>query len=231
MQAASNQILIIDDDPGIREVIAIALEDGGLRCRQASNGQAGLVELRRSPPDLVILDIGMPEMDGFETCRAIRRHSAVPILFLTARDEEINRILGFELGGDDYVTKPFSPRELVLRVKAILARANGALQREERLRHGVLEMVPERHHCTLDGQSVELTATEFQLLAALLRAGERVLTRDQLIQSVYGVSAQHSDRTVDSHIRNLRRKAAALGVPDLVATVHGVGLKLGTCRR
>ncbi len=230
MQAAPYKVLIVDDDPGIREVIAIALEDAGLRCRQASNGQAGLVDVDRNAPDLVILDIGMPEMDGFETCRAIRRQSAVPILFLTARDEEINRILGFELGGDDYVTKPFSPRELVLRVKAILARANGALHQEERLGHGVLEMVPARHHCTLAGQPVELTATEFQLLAALLRSGERVLTRDQLIQAVYGASAQHSDRTVDSHIRNLRRKAAALGVSDLVSTVHGVGLKLGTCR-
>ncbi|MFV0361366.1 response regulator [Tropicimonas sp.] len=230
MNTTPLHVLIVDDDPGIRQVIAFALEDAGMRTTEVDSGQRAVAELRRLDPDMVILDIGMPGIDGFETCRAIRQISGVPVLFLTARDEEINRVLGFELGADDYVTKPFSPRELVLRVRAILTRLRGGRQDEEILRHHALEMVPARHRCTLGGVAVDLTATEFQVLAAQLRAGARVLSRDRLIRLIYGDSAQHSGRTIDSHIRNVRHKAAAMGYPDVIATVHGVGVKLGTCR-
>jgi len=170
----------------------------------------------------------MPELDGFETCKAIREFSTVPVLFLTARDEEIDRVLGFQLGGDDYVTKPFSPRELVLRVKAILARGQARPQARP-LEHGALLLEPLRHKATLGGKSLELTAMEFSLLRALAEASDRVLSRAALIDGVYGFNQTLSDRTVDSHIRNLRKKAKDLGFEDLIRTVHGVGLCIGDC--
>lgn len=227
MAGQSPHVLVVDDDPHIRDVIAIALEDAGMAVTQAADGQRGVIEARRLTPDLVVMDIGMPELDGFGACRAIRRTSTVPILFLTARDEEIDRVLGFELGADDYVSKPFSPRELVLRIRAILARGKG--QGADRLRHGDLVLDPAGHTCALGDQEMALTGTEFSILKVFLEAPERVVSRDQLIQAVYGAHAQHSGRTVDSHIRNIRSKAAALGCADVISTVHGVGLKLGRC--
>ena len=224
------EILIVDDDAHIRDVIRFALEDAGMAVREAANGQVALREVSSRSPDIVVLDIGMPELDGFETCKALRRSHQMPILFLTARDDEIDRVLGFELGADDYVAKPFSPRELVLRIRAILARAQGRVATDQRLSHGALSMTPESHECAVADTRLQLTAIEFSLLKALLSAPERVLSRNQLIDVVYGHNTYLSDRTVDSHIRNIRQKALALGCEDIIQTVRGVGVKLGSCQ-
>ena len=229
MTAKPSHVLVVDDDPNIREIISISLEDAGMTVTEVENGQRAVTEVGRLAPDIVIMDVGMPELDGFDACRAIRRNSSVPLLFLTARDEEVNRVVGFELGADDYVCKPFSPRELVLRVRAILDRAQGH-RMDTSIGAGDLSMEPLRHVCALGGATLSLTGTEFAILRVLLAARERVLSRDQLIQSVYGANSQMSDRTVDSHIRNIRQKAAQLGYSDVIATVHGVGVKLGSCR-
>lgn len=220
-------ILIVDDDPHIREVLRIALQTQGMRCIEAANGQAALTELGRNNPDLVVLDIGMPGMDGFAVCRAMRDRSNVPILFLTAQDEEVERVLGFELGGDDFVGKPFSPRELMLRIRAILARGKPSVS--ETLRHGGLTLSPQEHQASLGGHPLQLTATEFALVGLLLRHQGQVFDRNRLIDGVYGRNAHLSGRTVDSHIRNIRAKAAALGCDSLIETVHGVGVRLGAC--
>jgi len=224
----TTDILVVDDDASIRSVIRMALEDAGFCVSEAENGKAAVVEQRRTPRALVVLDIGMPELDGFETCKSLRSFSAVPVLFLTARDDEIDRVLGFQLGGDDYVTKPFSPRELVLRIKAILARARPK-ETETLLVHGDLSLRMLAHEAELAGQMLELTATEFALLNTLMAAPERVRTRDQIITSIYGANNVMSDRTIDSHIRNLRHKAQAIGYSDIIRTIHGVGLRLGSC--
>lgn len=224
------KILVVDDDPHIRDVIRFALEDVGMAVQEAENGQRAMQRFSQTPADLIVLDVGMPEMDGFETCKAIRKQSGVPILFLTARDEEIDRVLGFELGGDDYVSKPFSPRELVLRIRAILNRGTSSKDDTEVLRFAELEMVPAQYLCRLGGAEVELTRTEFQLLFLLLKAPERVFPRGQLIEHIYGPNTYLSDRTVDSHIRNVRQKAAASGCDDVIRTVHGIGVKLGQCQ-
>lgn len=225
----ASHVLVADDDPHIREIIAIALEDAGLRVTEVENGQRAVTEVGRLSPDLVVMDVGMPEMDGFEACRAIRRTSSVPLLFLTARDEEVNRVVGFELGADDYVCKPFSPRELVLRIRAILERARGG-RADTTLSHGALTMDPTRHLCTLGGVALELTGTEFTILKTFLEAPERVLSREQLIQTVYGGNSQMSGRTLDSHIRNIRQKSGKVGFSEVLTTVHGVGVKLGPCQ-
>lgn len=221
-------ILIVDDDPHIRDVVRIALQSAGYATREAANGQAALTEVARNPVDLVVLDIGMPRMDGFECCKAIRATSNVPVLFLTAQEDEVDRVLGFQLGADDFVPKPFSPRELVLRIKAILAR--GKPNAESILRHGDLTLQPSAHHCSLGDAPMALTAREFAVLELLLRSPQQVFDRNQLITAVYGPNSDLSGRTLDSHIRNLRAKAAGLGCDDLIATIHGVGLKLGACR-
>ncbi len=225
----TTHVLVVDDDPHIREIISISLEGAGMTVTEVENGQRAVTEVSRLSPDMVIMDVGMPEMDGFDACRAIRRSSSVPLLFLTARGEEVNRVVGFELGADDYVCKPFSPRELVLRVRAILERAQGP-SNDARIAAGDLAMEPLRHVCTLGDKPLDLTGTEFSILRAFLEARDRVLSRDQLIRAVYGDNNQMSDRTIDSHIRNIRQKADALGYGDVIATVHGVGLKLGSCQ-
>lgn len=220
-------ILIVDDDPKIRDVIRIAVRGAGMRTTEAANGQAALMHLGREAIDLVLLDIGMPQMDGFECCKAIRARSDLPVLFLTAQDEEIDRVLGFQLGADDFVAKPFSPRELVLRVKAILARGRRAAP--QRMLHGALELDIAGHACRIDGNEMEPTATEFQLLSILLHHPEQVHDRNALIQALYGANTTMSGRTIDSHIRNIRAKAVQLGCSDIISTIHGVGVKLGTC--
>ena len=224
------KILIVEDDASIRSVIRMALEDAGMQVDAAENGKAGIVAQRRAPSDLIVLDIGMPELDGFETCKALRGFSTVPVLFLTARDDEIDRVLGFQLGGDDYVTKPFSPRELVLRIKAILARARPD-EAKDVLEHGDLTLQDAAHEARLGGHTLYLTAMEFALLRALIARPAQVFTRDQLIRQVYGDNTQLSDRTIDSHIRNLRQKSKNHGYQDVIRTLHGVGLRLGSCAR
>ncbi len=224
----TSRILIVDDDPKIRDVVRIAAQSAGFNTLEASNGQMALTHVGREAIDLVVLDIGMPKMDGFECCTQIRATSDVPVLFLTAQDDEIDRVLGFQLGADDFVSKPFSPRELILRIKAILSRGQS---QPKVLRHGTLEMDSTRHTCHLDGQDMPLTATEFTLLSKMLAHPERVYSRNDLIDLIYGVNTTLSGRTIDSHLRNIRAKASGLGCDTLIDTVHGVGVRLGTCTR
>jgi two-component system OmpR family response regulator len=222
------KILVVDDDPRLRELLVLTFQRDGHVVVTASDGRAALIHAAREAPDLIVLDIGLPEIDGIEVCRRIRQTSAVPILFLSARDEEVDRILGLELGADGYVTKPFSPRELVARVKAILKRSGPAMDAAV-MRHGALSIKPARHRCVVRGSDVTLTATEMGLLTQLLRRADQMLTRPQMIDAVWGPRSQVWDRTLDSHLRNLRAKLGAAGLPDALQTLHGIGLRLGPC--
>lgn len=226
----TTRILIADDDPHIRDVIAYALETAGYQTEAVGDGRAAL-DAAHQGFALLILDIGMPEMDGLAVCREIRKTSDLPILFLTARDDEVDRILGFELGGDDYVTKPFSPREVVSRVRAILKRIEMRKPAEEDgpMSFGNLHLDRGRHVCTFAGEQIALTASEFGLLATLMRRPEQVLSRPQLTDALYGANIHVSDRTIDSHIRNLRKKLSDAGAPEAIETIHGVGLRMGEC--
>jgi two-component system OmpR family response regulator len=221
------RILIADDEPNIREVISFALERAGYATVTARNGTEALQQFRRSPVDLVILDIGMPEMDGLEVCRQLRKASDVPILFLSARDEEIDRVLGLEIGGDDYVTKPFSARELVARVNVILKRARNGMRSPPELSHGKVRLDSARHAVWFGDRPVTLTALEFEILSALLGRPEVVFSREQIMEAAYGAGTYVSDRTIDSHIRNLRAKFLEAGCNSVIETVHGVGFRLG----
>ena len=223
------RVLIADDEPNIREVISFALERAGFATVTARNGTEALQQVRRGPVDLIVLDICMPEMDGLEVCRQIRKTSEVPILFLSARDEEIDRVLGLEIGGDDYVTKPFSARELVARVNVILKRARGGEKRPAALTHGAVRLDAARHSVWFGETALTLTALEFEILSAFLGRPELVFTREQLMEGAYGSGTYVSDRTIDSHIRNLRAKFADAGCASVVETVHGVGFRLGSC--
>ncbi len=228
------RILIVDDDAHIREVITFALDSAGIAHRTAADGTQALAAFAEEPPDLIILDVGIPEKDGFEVCRTIRRTSEVPILFLTARDDEIDRVVGLEIGGDDYVTKPFSPRELVARVRTILKRTRHpepqvADDPAAPLQHGKLALNTDRFLCWFDGVEIPLTQSEFNLLNHLIRRPEMVHTRAQLLAHLYGNNIHVSDRTLDSHIRNLRAKLAGGGCRNAVKTIRGVGLRLDTC--
>ncbi|RVD70053.1 response regulator transcription factor [Mesorhizobium sp. M4A.F.Ca.ET.029.04.2.1] len=226
-----HNILVADDDPHIREIICFALEKAGMRTQGVADGAAALQAIGRRAPDLVVLDIGMPEMDGLEVCRRLRQRSDVPVLFLSARDEEIDRILGLEMGGDDYVTKPFSPRELVARVNVILRRARPAsAEAEERqFSHGGLVLMPASHGASFDAKPLALTGIEFAILKGFLARPTHVLAREAVMANAYAANIHVSERTVDSHIRNIRAKLAAAGCTDAIETVHGVGLRLGRC--
>ncbi|MBN9219923.1 MAG: response regulator transcription factor [Mesorhizobium sp.] len=227
-----HHILVADDDPHIREVICFALEKAGMKTQTVCDGAAALQAVERQAPDLVVLDIGMPEMDGLEVCRRLRQRSDVPVLFLSARDEEIDRILGLEMGGDDYVTKPFSPRELVARVNVILRRARPAAPEpadERQFAHGKLMLAPASHAASFDGRPLALTGIEFAILKGFLARPSHVLDRDAVMVNAYAGKVHVADRTVDSHIRNIRAKLAAVGCPDVIETVHGVGFRLGRC--
>ena len=225
-------ILVADDDPHIREIICFALEKAGMRTQAVTDGAAALQAVERRAPDLIVLDIGMPEMDGLEVCRRLRQRCDIPVLFLSARDEEIDRILGLEMGGDDYVTKPFSPRELVARVNVILRRARPAAVEavdERRFAHGKLVLVPASHAASFDGRPLVLTGIEFSILRGFLSRPTHVLGRDVVMASAYAANIHVADRTIDSHIRNIRAKLAAAGCADAIETVHGVGFRLGRC--
>ncbi|PWQ96892.1 response regulator transcription factor [Leucothrix pacifica] len=227
------KILVVDDDPHIREVISFALEKAEMSVAIAENGQQALDLFTKSPSDLIVLDINMPEMDGLACCREIRKQSEVPILFLSSRDDEIDRILGLEIGGDDYVTKPFSPRELVARINAILKRTQAQQVPEETsdscLRQGLLTMNTEEHTVSWNEESVHLTATEFAILAQFMQQPSRVFTRDSIMSSAYQFNIHVSDRTIDSHIRHIRSKLAAVGCKSVIETLHSVGYKLAPC--
>lgn len=227
------RVLVVDDDPHLREVVGFALTQAGYAVEEAPDGRAALEAFRRRAPALLVLDVMMPEMDGLEVCRAVRQQSRVPIIFLSSRDDEVDRILGLELGGDDYVSKPFSPRELVARVKAVLRRqaevaAPPSRSPESALRRGPLSVDLEQWRAFWGPQEVVLTATELQLLAALLRAPTKAFTREELMTRAYeGVVV--SDRTIDSHVRRIRQKFAAAGA-EVIETVHGHGYRLAVAQ-
>lgn len=222
------RILIVDDEPHIREVISFAVERAGMKPVTARNGKEAVAMFARGGIDLIVLDVGMPEMDGLDVCRQIRRGSDVPILFLSARDDEIDRVLGLEIGGDDYVAKPFSPRELVARINVILRRAKGqAREQVEVLARGPVRLDRARHSVAVEGQALGLTGLEFAIVEAFLARPEHVLTREQVMNAAYGPDIHVSDRTIDSHVRNIRAKFAQAGVEGIIATVHGVGFRLG----
>ena len=219
-------ILVVDDDAHIREVVRFALASAGHRVSEAGDGQEALQRFGEEPADLVVLDVVMPEQDGLTVCRSLRERSEVPILFLSSRGEELDRVLGLEIGGDDYVTKPFSPRELVARVKAMLRRPRTPAHEAEDscLRHGPLTLDPLRHECRFEGCEVELTATEFLLLRTLMNTPERVYSRAELVDRAYGAGHHITERTVDSHVRRIRHKFKSVSA-DPIETVYGVGYR------
>jgi two-component system, OmpR family, response regulator len=227
----AHSILVVDDDPHIRDVVRFAFEKTGMTISIAPDGKEALRQFDRNVHDLVVLDIGMPEMDGLEVCRQIRKTADTPILFLSAREEEIDRILGLEIGGDDYVTKPFSPRELVARVNAILRRTRNApaLPESKEMSRGGLAIDPDAHTATFADTPVSLTALEFSILRTLLARPGFVFTRELILDAAYAGNIHVADRTIDSHIRNIRAKMAAVGCDSVIETVHGVGFKLGRC--
>jgi len=229
----THRILAVDDDLHIREVIRVALRRAEMTVTEARDGREALARFAVDRPDLMILDIGMPELDGLEVCRQIRKSSNVPILFLTARDDEIDRVLGLEIGGDDYVTKPFSPRELVARVNAILRRgvARDMDAEPEALAQGALSIDVVQHVAAFAGTPLRLTAIEFGILKAFLARPTAVFSREQIMSAAYQLNIQVSDRTIDSHIRNIRAKLAAVNCDNVIETVHGVGFRLGRCEK
>ncbi len=223
-----SRILLVDDDGHIRDVMRFTLQQGGFQVVEAKDGAEALRQFAAGGIDLVVLDIVMPESDGLEVCRKIRATSRLPIIFVSSRDEELDRVLGLELGADDYLVKQFSPRELLARVKAVLRRLSpepaapekGAIQRR-----GALEMDLHRHRCTWVGQEVVLTVTEFALLQSLLQSPGRVFSRTELVDRAYGHGHVITERTVDSHIRRIRQKLGALAA-DPIETVYGLGYRL-----
>lgn len=227
-----NRILIVDDDAHIRDVLRFALDKEGFDIIEAENGRVALQKFSSDNPDLIILDIMMPEMDGISVCRELRKSSNVPIIFLSSKDEEIDRILGLELGGDDYITKPFSPRELVARTRAVLRRINEnpveTAQADNLLQHGRLKIDQDQFKVFWQEEEVVLTVTEFGLLRVLIQQPGRVFSREALMNAAYDFNNVVSDRTIDSHMRRVRAKLAAVGT-NPVETVHGVGYKLGAC--
>jgi DNA-binding response OmpR family regulator len=219
-------ILLIEDDPDVTRLAAAYLEREGYRVAVERDGTAGLLSCERNRPDLVVLDWMLPGSSGIDVLRRLRRASDVPVLFLTARSEEGDRILALELGADDYLTKPFSPRELVARVAAILRRTHPANDRRETLHHGPLAIDPASRSLRIDGAEVPLTALEFDLLRTLAEAPGRVFNRQELLARLWDREYNGSDRVVDVHISNLRQKLAAASPTELIHTVRGVGYAL-----
>jgi two-component system alkaline phosphatase synthesis response regulator PhoP len=219
-------ILVVDDEPKIVKQARDYLERAGFRVIDAPEGKIALVRARGQRPDLVVLDLNLPEMDGLDVCRALRRESDVPIIMLTARVEETDRLIGLELGADDYITKPFSPRELVARVRAVLRRAQGGVHQPGVVRVGDLEIDLEGHKVTRGGESIHLTRSEFNLLAMLAQNPGQTFSREQLLDRLHGVAYDGFDRSVDAHVKNVRRKLEPdLGNPRYILTVYGVGYK------
>jgi DNA-binding response OmpR family regulator len=219
------RVLIVDDDPDIQQLVRYNLSQAGFEVSTAETGRVALDLVQRHPPDLIILDLMLPDVDGMEVCRTLRQREnsrRIPVVMLTARGDEIDRVIGFELGADDYVMKPFSPRELVLRVKSIFRRMKD--ERTDMLRSGDIQIYPARRQCFVGDDSVVLTAKEFDLLQELMRAHGNVLTRDVLMDKVWGYHGEATSRTLDTHVRRLREKLGREGVR--VETVRGVGYRM-----
>ena len=224
----SQTILVVDDEARIVKLVRDYLTRAGFDVLEARDGDRALTMARVERPDLIILDLMLPGADGLDVCRRLRKESDVPIIMLTARVEEADRIVGLELGADDYVTKPFSPGELVARVRATLRRASGELGPSTMLRAGDVELDTASLTVTVAEEPVDLTPTEFQLLAALVRQPGRIFTREQLLEAVHGVAFDGYDRSVDSHVKNLRRKIESdPRQPRYIQTVYGVGYRFG----
>lgn len=220
------RILVVDDEPKIVKLARDYLEKSGFQVLSAGDGPTALALARRERPDLVVLDLMLPGMDGWDVCRTLRRESDVPIIMLTARAEESDQIVGLELGADDYITKPFSPRALVARVRALLRRAQNQLKLPDTLRLGGLEIHLPGHRVTVDGEPLHLTPNEFRLLVVLAQHAGQTLSREQLIEQVHGAAAAGFDRSIDSHIKNLRRKLEPdPAQPRFIETVYGVGYR------
>ncbi|MGH2542599.1 MAG: response regulator [Ardenticatenaceae bacterium] len=217
-------ILVVDDEPKIVRLARDYLERSGFRVRPAGDGTTALAAARQERPDLVVLDLNLPGMDGLDVCRALRRESSVPIIMLTARAEEMDRLVGLELGADDYIVKPFSPRELVARVRAVLRRVGGEVQTAGLIRVGDLEIDLNGHRVTRRGEQVHLTRIEFDLLATLAQHPGQTFSRGQLIDRLHGVAEASYERSIDAHIKNLRRKLEDDAAdPRYVLTVYGIG--------
>lgn len=219
-------ILIVDDEPDVVDLLVFNLQKAGYKTSTAREGRTALQKIRDELPALVVLDLMLPGIEGTDICRQLRadpKTAHIPVIMLTAKAEEVDRIVGLELGADDYITKPFSPRELTLRVKTILRRAAGTSMPSETLKHGDLLVDRAKHDVTFKGKSLDLTATEFKLLATLLERRGRVQTRDMLLQDVWGYEGDVDTRTVDTHVRRLREKLGKAG--DWIETVRGVGYR------
>jgi two-component system alkaline phosphatase synthesis response regulator PhoP len=221
-----SRVLVVDDDPGIVKVVRAYLEQAGFDVLVAYDGKKALHIARHDKPDLVVLDLMLPEMDGWDVCRALRKESDVPIIMLTARVEETDKLVGLELGADDYVTKPFSPRELAARVRSVLRRSGAMPAEPERMSLRGVTIDLSRHQVVVQGEPVDLTPTEFSLLAALMKDPGRAFTRSQLLESVQGYAYDGYERTIDVHVKNLRQKIEQNPrSPQRIKTVYGVGYK------
>jgi DNA-binding response OmpR family regulator len=217
-------ILVVDDEANILELAKLYLEQEGYRVEGVANGNDALLKVSSVKPSLIVLDLMLPDIDGFEVCRQIRKKSDVPILMLTARKEDVDKIIGLELGADDYLTKPFNPRELVARVKAILRRYKSGFKSGEAIEVGNLHIDPARREATIDGQPLKLRTKEFDLLATLAQNPGVVLTRDRLLEVVWETDYYGETRTVDIHINHLRDKLS--GADATIETVRGIGYKM-----
>jgi two-component system alkaline phosphatase synthesis response regulator PhoP len=223
------KILIVDDEYQIIKVLKAYLEQTGFEVIAASDGKAALAAFQHDKPDFMILDLNLPGMDGLDVCRAVRQQSNIPILMLTARVEEADKLIGLELGADDYVVKPFSPREVVARVRAIFRRGEGEPARQAIIRAGSLEINLEQHAVTLGEKAVDLTPTEFEILVVLARQPRRVFTRLQIMEQAQGSAFEGYERTIDAHIKNIRLKLEPdPKKPVFIHTVFGVGYKFET---
>jgi DNA-binding response OmpR family regulator len=220
-------ILVVDDQRQIVRLVRDHLEHAGFSVLEAADGAAALRVAAAARPDLVVLDLGLPGLDGLDVTRALRRQGSVPVIMLTARGDESDKLVGLELGADDYITKPFSPKELVARVRAVLRRADAAASTPEMLRAGDdVELDIPRMEARVAGRRVELTATEFQLLTALVRQPGRVFTRAQLLDAIHGVAFESYERAIDAHVKNIRRKLEPdPRAPRYLLTVYGVGYR------
>ncbi len=220
------EILVVDDEPRIAEICRDYLERAGFKVTVADNGADALTLARTKPPDLVVLDLGLPKMDGLDVTRALRKRSNVPIIMLTARVDESDKLIGLELGADDYLTKPFSPKELVARVRAVFRRVDLGAGKSDVIRAADVTLDIPRMQAKVGKRTIELTSTEFELLTMMMRQPGRVFTRGQLLDAVRGGEVESLDRVIDAHVKNLRRKLERdPGKPRYLLTVYGVGYK------
>jgi DNA-binding response OmpR family regulator len=230
--ALMKTILVVDDEPQIVQLVRDYLEHGGFTVLTAADGSSALRIAATQRPDLVVLDLGLPGLDGLDVARTLRRSGTVPIIMLTARTDESDKLVGLELGADDYLTKPFSPKELVARVRSVLRRSEAALAPRDLIRVGDAELNLPSMELRIGGRSIELTPTEFQLLVTMARQPGRVFSRAQLLNAVHGVAFESYERAIDAHVKNLRRKIEPdPHNPRYLLTVFGVGYRFADARR